>query len=94
MDIGNGELIHEECFPKTLAHGTARMKSDKETDDDGNRRGVSMKRRKAVRKKSDCLSLHNQNAIIINIICLYFIRYGKSSIKLTKNKIYLNNRKM
>ena len=27
------------------------------------------------------LSLPNQNTIIINIICLYFIRFGKFSIK-------------
>ena len=34
MAIGNGELVHE-CFPKHSRMGTARMKYDKETDEDG-----------------------------------------------------------
>ena len=36
MAIENGELMHE-CFPKHLRMGTARMKEDNETDEDGRR---------------------------------------------------------
>ena len=34
MDIGNGELMNE-CFPKHLCMGTARIKLDTETDEEG-----------------------------------------------------------
>ena len=50
MAIGNGELVYE-CFPKHSRMGTARMKQDKETDEEGKKRGVSMARRKAGTKK-------------------------------------------
>ena len=46
MAIGNGELMHE-CFPKHLRMGTANMKYDKETDEGGKKRGVSMEKSKA-----------------------------------------------
>ena len=46
MAIGNGELMHE-CFPKHLRMGTARTKQDKETDEGGKKRGVSMEKSKA-----------------------------------------------
>ena len=36
-----------ECFPKHPCMGTARMKNDKETDEEGKKRGVSMERSKA-----------------------------------------------
>ena len=65
LAIGN-ELMHQ-CFPKHSRMGTARMKYDKETDGDGQNRGVSMERSKAGTKKRrpDGLSLPNQNATII-----------------------------
>ena len=36
----NGELMHE-CFPKHSRMETARMKQDKETDEDGEKRGIA-----------------------------------------------------
>ena len=50
MAIGNGELM-QECFPKHLRMGTAQMKLDEETDEEGRKRGVSMERSKAGTKK-------------------------------------------
>ena len=69
MAIGNGELMHE-CFPKHWRMGTARMKEDKETDEEDKNRGVSAERTKADTKKRspDGLSHPNQNTIIINKI--------------------------
>ena len=52
MAIGNGELMHE-CFPKHLRMGTARMKLDEETEEEGKKRGVSMERSKAGAKKKE-----------------------------------------
>ena len=49
MTIGNEELMHE-CFPKHLRMETARMKYDKETEG-GKKRGVSMEKSKAGRKR-------------------------------------------
>ena len=49
MAIGNLELMHE-CFPKHLRMGTARMKYDRERDED-KKRCVSMERSKAGTKK-------------------------------------------
>ena len=68
MAVGNGELMHE-CFPKHSFMGTARMKQDKETDEDGKKRGVNMEKSKAGKKKlsPDGLSLPIKNTIIINI---------------------------
>ena len=43
MAIGNEELM-QECFPKHSRMGTARMKLDNETDEDGQKRGVSMEK--------------------------------------------------
>ena len=71
-----------ECFTKHLRMGTARMKYVKETDEDGKKRGVVWKVKRARKKEVDGLSLPNQNTIIIiNIICWNFIRYGKRSMK-------------
>ena len=83
MAIRNWELMHE-CFPKHLRMGTARLKYDNGTDEDDKMRGVSMEKSKASTKERspDGLSLYNENTIIINIICKYFIIYGKSSMKL------------
>ena len=69
MAIGHGELMHE-CFPEHSRMGTARTKSDKETDDDGKKKGVSMERSKAGTNKISPygLSHPNQNTIIINKI--------------------------
>ena len=70
--------------------GTARMKLDKETDEEGKNRGLSMEKTKAGTKKGspDDLLLSNQNITIINIICQYFIRYEKklNEIQLTKKQ--------
>ena len=54
-----------ECFPKQSRMGTARMKQDNETDEDGNKRGVSMEKSKAGEKERspDSLPLPNQNTI-------------------------------
>ena len=43
MAIGNGELMHE-CFPKYSRMGTARMKLDNDTDEDGKKTGLSMEK--------------------------------------------------
>ena len=50
MAIGNVELIHE-CFPKHTRMGTAIMRQDRETDEEGKKRGVIMERIKRERKK-------------------------------------------
>ena len=59
------------------------MKSDKETDEDGKKRGVSMEEHKAgtEERSPDGLSLPNQNTILINITWYYFTRYGKRIMK-------------
>ena len=68
MAIGNGKLV-QECFPKHSRIGTARIKQDKETDEESKKSVVSMERSKAARKKvrPDGLSQPNQNTII-NVI--------------------------
>ena len=48
MASGNEELMHE-CFPKHSRMG--RMKQDKETDEEGEKRGLSMERSKAGTKE-------------------------------------------
>ena len=60
-----------ECFPKHSGMGTARMKYDKVTDEQGKKRGVSMERSKAGTEKRspDGLNYPNQNTILINMIC-------------------------
>ena len=45
MAIENGDLVHER-FPKHTRMGTARMKYE-----DGKKRGVSVEKSKAARKK-------------------------------------------
>ena len=66
MAIGNEELMHEFFF-KHSRMGTARMKQDKETDEYGKKRGVSMERSKEGTKERspDGLSLPDQNRILI-----------------------------
>ena len=61
---------HARVFSQTLTHGKERTKEDKDTDEDGKKRGVSMERSKAgTNKRSpDGLSHPNQNTIIINKI--------------------------
>ena len=39
MDTGIGDLMHE-CFDKYSRMGTARMKYDKESEDEGKKRGL------------------------------------------------------
>ena len=50
MAIGNGELLHE-CFPKHSRMGSASILEDKETDEEGKKKGVSIERSKAGTKK-------------------------------------------
>ena len=52
MAVLNVELKHE-CFLKHSRMGTARMKQDKETDEEGKMRGVSMERSKASMKEKE-----------------------------------------
>ena len=56
-----------ECFPTHSSMGTARMKQDKETDEEGKKRGVSRERSTA-KRSPDGLSAPNQNTKQINII--------------------------
>ena len=69
MAIGHRALMHE-CFPKHLRMGTARTKYNKETDEDTQKRGVSMGKSTAgTNKRSpDGLSHPNRNTTIINKI--------------------------
>ena len=75
MAIGNGE--HSRM-------GTARLNSEKETDEEGKKRGAGMERSKTdtIEISPDGLSQPNQNTMLINIIWYYFKRYGKSTMKL------------
>ena len=63
---------------------TERMKSDKDTDEEGKKKGVSIERSKAGTKERspDGVALPNQNTILINIACYYCTRYGKNTLKL------------
>ena len=74
MAIGNEEVTHE-CFTEHTRMGTASMKDDKETQEDGKKRGVSMENKAGTKERRipDGLNYPNQNTIIINIICLYFL---------------------
>ena len=59
MATENVKLM-QECFLKHSGKGTARMKQDKETDEEGKKRGASMERRKTSTKEErnpDGLSL-------------------------------------
>ena len=78
MAIGNGKLM-QECFLKHSRMGTARMKSDKETEEEGKKRRENGKKQRGYERKRSPygLSLHNQNTILLNIIKSYFIRYRK-----------------
>ena len=70
MAIGNEKLRHER-FPKHSSMGTARIKQDKATEDEG-KRSVSIERSKADTKgkrSRDGLNYPNQNTIIMNIVC-------------------------
>ena len=58
MAIGYGELIHE-CFPQHSRMGTARMKQDKETDEKGKKRGMSMEISKVATKKKEVPKAHH-----------------------------------
>ena len=85
-------------FP-THAHGDSKNEIDKETDEDGNKRGVSMERSKAgTNKRSpDGISHPNQNTIIYNkqnVVIFYKKLKKYNKIQLTKNKMDLNIRKM
>ena len=50
MAIGNEELTHQ-CFPKHLRMGTAGMKLNIETEEEGKKRRVNMEKSTAGRKK-------------------------------------------
>ena len=49
MALGNGELMHE-CFPKHPRMGTARLKLDNETKEEGNKRRINVERSTADKK--------------------------------------------
>ena len=59
--------------------GTARMKQDNETDEEGKKRGVSMETSKAGTKERspDCLNYPNQNTTIINIMLVFYNMWKK-----------------
>ena len=52
-----------ECFPKHSRMGTARMKEDNETDEEGKKRGVNMEKVKRARKKEVPTAYHYLNKI-------------------------------
>ena len=75
MALGNRELM-QECFPKHSLMGNERMKYDKETDEEGKKRDVSMEKSKAGTKerspdgvtlRPSLLSIPNLNTILIKI---------------------------
>ena len=70
MAIGNGKNVRRQ------------------TDEEGNKRGVSMDRSKAGTKEIslDGLSLPNQNTMLKNIMCYYFTKYVKSTMKFNEQK--------
>ena len=72
----------KSVFPNTRAWEQQEW-NKRATEEEGKKRWVSMERSKTGTKgrSTDGLSLPNQNTTIINIICYYFIRYGKSSMK-------------
>ena len=78
MAIGHGELMRQ-CFPEHSRMGTARTKQDKETDEDGKKRGVSMERSKeGTNKRSpEGLAHPTQNKIVINKICMRMVIFYK-----------------
>ena len=57
-------------FSQTLPHGNSKNEKDNETDEDTQKRGVSMEKSTAGTNKisPDGLSHPNRNTIIINII--------------------------
>ena len=64
--------------------GTTKMKYDKETHEEGKNRGLSMERSKAGTKEKrspNGQNYPNQNKIIINVSCHYFVRDVKSTMK-------------
>ena len=58
MAIVNVELM-QECLPKHSRMGTARMKYDTETNEEGKKRGVSMERSKAGMKQKEVLTTYH-----------------------------------
>ena len=52
MGIRNREVMHE-CFPKHLRMGTARMKRDKETKEEGKKKGNGTERIKEGTKQKE-----------------------------------------
>ena len=72
--------------PKHLRMGTARMKEDKEIEEEGNKRGVSMEiSKKGMKEKKSKYNNNKHNRLI-------FYKKGKNcnEIQLTKNKMDLN----
>ena len=61
MTIGNEELM-QKCFPKHLRMGTARMKNDREREED-KKRCVSMERSKVGTKKFSPKGLNYSSGI-------------------------------
>ena len=81
MAIEHWELM-QECFPNTQTceqQGWNKIKKlmkqeRREACEHGNKTGTK-------KRNPNGLSVPNQNTIIINKICYYFIRYGISTIK-------------
>ena len=63
--------------------GTARIKYNNATDEEGKNRGVNIERSKLGTKERspDGLLQHNQNSILINIKWYYFKIYEKITMK-------------
>ena len=95
MDLNIRKMTNHPPSPE-LAHGNGeRNQINKQTKKARIEARVLKKQSGHEENKSDSLSLPNQNAIIINIIWQYFIKYVKyNEIQLTKNKMDLNNRKI
>ena len=75
---------HARVFSRTLANGDSQNETGPRDRQERKKRGVSMERSKAGTKERGpyCLSLPNQNTILINT-CMqyYFPKYGKSTMK-------------
>ena len=74
------------------------MKEEKETDEGGKKRSVSIEKSKSGKKKDVPTAYHiliKYNNNKHNTVIFYFKKWKKyNEIQLTKNKMNLNNRKM
>ena len=85
-----------ECFPKHSRMGTARMKSDKETDEEGKKRIVSLEsghKQKKSRRPITSYSKYNNNKHNMVIFYKNWKKYNEK-FNSEKNKMDLNIQKM